>query len=123
VLSCTSVWKPIDNTCWGDITQHQISTRLLSITPMLKLRTMKGCMAECLAQLAVCILPHVALPISLTVTLPAITIGGAIEAMKIWSECSRPIPSTAELVRRHPSWKQPLLQPKFPEDWRWETKA
>jgi hypothetical protein len=66
---------------------------------MLKLRTMKGCMAECLAQLAVCILPHVALPISLTVTLPAITIGGAIEATKIWSECSRPIPSIAELVR------------------------
>jgi len=98
VLSCTSVWKPIGSTYWGDITQHQISTRLLSIIPMLKLRTVKGCMAKCLAQLAACILPHVTLPISLTVTLPAITIRGAIEATKILSEYSRPIPSTTELV-------------------------
>jgi hypothetical protein len=55
-------------------------------------------MAECLAQLAACILPPVALPISLPIALFVTTIGGVMEAMKIWSGCSKLVLSTAKLV-------------------------
>jgi len=74
--------------------QRQICTRLLSIASMLELRVVRGCMAECLAQLAAWILPPTALPVAL----PAITIGGAREAAEIRYGCSRPVPFVVELV-------------------------
>jgi len=55
-------------------------------------------MAKCLAQLAMCILPPVALLISLPITLPVIIVRGFIEATKIWFGRSRHVPSGVELV-------------------------
>jgi len=55
-------------------------------------------MAKNLARLAAWILPPIALPISLSITLSTVTEGGAVEAAVIWSRASRPVASTAELV-------------------------
>jgi len=51
-----------------------------------------------LAQLAAWILPPTALLIALPISLSAVTGGGAVEAVKIWSGHYRSVASTAELV-------------------------
>jgi hypothetical protein len=49
MLISTDVRKPIGNTCWENIAQRQICTRLLSMSMELELRTVRGCMTEGLA--------------------------------------------------------------------------
>ena len=112
MLINTDVRKSICNTYWGDITQRQICTRLLSISMLLKLRTMRGCMAKCLAQLVTCILPPFALPITLSI----VTVGGSMELVKIWFGAAGLFPLLLNWLGHHPPWQRPLFRPEFPED-------
>jgi len=70
-------------------------------------------MVKCLTQLAMCILPPVALLISLPITLPVIIVRGFMEAMKIWSGRSRHVPSAVELVGMPSSMKTSPVSPKL----------
>jgi len=118
VLICIGVQKPISSTCWWEIMQRQICTRLLSIAQVLELKVVRICMAECLTQLVAWILPPTALPI----TLSAITGEGAVEAAEIWSRRCRSVASITELVGMPNYMETTLFRPKFPKEWCWETK-
>jgi len=68
-------------------------------------------MAEGLAQLAMSILPPIALLISLPITLLAVTIGGYMETAKIWFRRNRPLPSAIELVGTPSTMKTARIVP------------
>jgi len=77
-------------------------------------------MAESLAQLATWILPSAALPIALPSLSPLKEWG---RLQKLGLDATDLCPLLLNWLGHHPPWKQHLLRPKFPGDWRWEMKA